>query len=167
MKKSTILKISALTLCAVLFGAIWTTEARWSTMVSVKNNKLRTGGLTLSVTPGDNWLSLDGLVPGNSVERQIKIQNSGSIPARIILNAKKAAGYSNVYAALLCELRRLDQSVIWQGLLSDLVNVVIVDRLEAATGLDAIISVTLSEDASPEISNSYADITFEVISEQL
>lgn len=167
MRKSTILKISALTLVAVLFGAVWTTEARWSTTATIKNNRLRTGALTLSVSPGDNWLSFDGLVPGNSVSRQIKILNSGSVATRILLNAKKAAGYSDVYAALTGELKLLDGTVIWQGPLSELVNIVIVDRLDVGAALDATISVTLPADAPAEVGNSYTDITFEVISEQL
>jgi len=135
-------------------------QALFSTEFSIKNNILRSGKLSLAIKPSESLLSAENMTSGSTVENTLSIENNGTIATNVSLSAKKSAGYTTYFNALLVTVIHKEQ-VIYDGLLSQLQNIMLTTQpLAAATGSEYIVRVTLPPDAPNTVENSYANITF-------
>jgi hypothetical protein len=167
MDKQTLIKIGLITAMILVCGLAWRAQARWSTTVSIKNNNVRTGSVSLTVNPSESWLSIDGLMPSQQIERLVSITNTGSAPVSLSLTAKKSAGYTAVMTNLNCLLIDQNGETVFSGKLSELNQSKINPQLDSGSMQQYTVRLSLPEDASAEAANSYANITFELVGEQV
>ncbi|MDO8471934.1 MAG: hypothetical protein Q7S64_02130 [bacterium] len=156
---SNLQKSLLLTLALVFLVAARQAQALFSTEISIKNNVLRSGKLTLTVEPAESLLTADNMTSGSAVSNTLKINNSGTIATNIKISAKKAAGYTTYFNAL--EVRISDSNkIIFEGPLTKLIDTPLTTEPLAATATkDYLVTVTLPQDATSTVENSYANVT--------
>jgi hypothetical protein len=167
MNRQTIPKVALLAVAAAVLTFAWQTEARWSTTITIKENNIRTGQVALAVNPTEAWLAFDGLVPNQQIDRQIAITNTGTTPLKVYLSAKKSAGYTTVFNTLRCSIRDENNQVIFDGTFAELTAREMGPELMPSSTKQYTISAHIPEDAPDDIADSYVNITFELVGEQI
>lgn len=156
---SNIQKGLLLTLALAFLVAARQAQALFSTEISIKNNVLRSGKLTLTVEPAESLLTAENMTSGSSVSNILKINNSGTIATNIKITAKKTAGYTTYFNALEIRISK-DNQTIYEGPLAKLQDIALTtEPLTAATTKDYSVTVTLPKDVTGAVENSYANIT--------
>lgn len=77
-------------------------RAYFTAQTEVKDSVIRAGTLEVSVEPTAAALSIEGLVPGETVSRAIEIKNTGALGCNAVTSAAKKAGITAFWNALEC-----------------------------------------------------------------
>lgn len=163
MKNSyyTIFLAGAVSLVA-LFLLIARVNALFSAEVEIKNNVIKTGSVAIAVTPNEQLLTSDALLPGQSVHNTLEVRNTGRSPVHLQLSSKKSAGYTSLYDQLRFTISSAG-NVIFEGSLKDAISLplTVIPLLPTETALYDV-ALLLPEDAGDTIDNLSTTINFTV-----
>lgn len=160
------LTLIVISLVVALLAGRYQAHARLSQLVSIKNNVIQTGRLTVTAAPAEAWFAASNLAPGEQYDRKVTVSNNGSVSTRLMLTARKAAGYSTVFNALRLRIA-VGNSEIFNDSLSKLSAVEIVSALPPQESLEADLRLYLPADVNNEAADSYTNVTFDLIAEQI
>jgi len=133
---------------------------------SVKNNIIRTGQINLTLSPEEGWLSTENLLPGQSISNNFSLNNTGSAPLTATISAKKSAGYTNLFSALIISIKHNEQ-LLYEGPASELQQAELVtNALESGQSQQFSISALLPIDATSTLDNTYTNLTFVIEAKQ-
>lgn len=164
----TIIKFIAILLLLVILGTALSARAKWYKTVSVKNNVIRTGNLAVSVSPTESWLQSERIMPGAEITNTFAIRNEGLAPARVLMTAKKSAGYTTVFNAIEVSItNQASGDIKFTGTLDQLVDVILCEQIEPNVETGFTITAQLRDDAPSEVADSYTDISFDLFIEQI
>lgn len=152
----------------VTFFAVLANHARALFVVekSIKNNIIRTGYLDIEVTPSENMLTAESLMPGQNTGGTFKVTNTGGAAANLFLSVKKSVGYTALYESLQAVVTSND-SVLYTGALSGVQNISLTKSpLNMNEENNYQIVVSLPVNADSKLDNIYANLTFTIVGEQ-
>lgn len=141
-------------------------RALFSISVDIKNNQLKTGAISLQVSPTESLLSTSSLLPGQAVENDLSVTNNGTARTNLTLSAKKSAGYSSLFDVMKLEVKR-DEVTLYDGLLKDLGNTQIAPN-GLGVGETAVFRfrASLPENVTSTLDNTSTTITFNLVGAQ-
>ncbi len=161
-------KLIAILLLLLILGSSLSARAKWYRTISIKNNVIRTGNLAVSVSPTESWLQSERIMPGTEITNTFAIRNDGLAPARVLMTAKKSAGYTTVFNVIEVTItNQANSDIKFAGTLDQLVDVVLCEQIEPNVETGYAISARLREDAPSEVADSYVDISFDLFIEQI
>ena len=133
---------------------------------SVKNNIIRTGEVNLSISPEDNWLSSDNLMPGQTISNNFSINNTGTTALLAKISTKKSAGYTNLYDSLIITLKN-ESELLYEGPASELQQTeLVINPLSSGQTQQFNIAAQLPIDATSTVDNTYTNLTFVIEAKQ-
>ena len=148
---------------AALALSIGAAGAYFTAQVQVPDNVIRGGRVAISTEPTSSALSMDGLPPGASVTRQLAVVNTGDLATDIVVTAKKSAGITDFYEALVCTATAGDID-LYHGPLSTLRTSPV--RMAPSARSDVRFEVGLPAEVDNSLASDYAKVTLYIDAEQ-
>jgi hypothetical protein len=148
---------------AIAALSIGAAGAYFTAQVQVADSVIRAGAVAISTVPTSAPLSVSALAPGETAVRPLAIVNDGSLPADVVVTAKKSAGITEFYDALGVRVSASDVE-LYNGTLSDLKSTPV--RLAPGARGDLRFEVSLPATASNTLSSDYAKVSLYVDAEQ-
>ena len=147
-------------LAALSIGAA---GAYFTAQVQVADSVIRAGAVAISSVPTSAPLAIEALAPGENAVRPMAVVNDGSLPADVVVTAKKIAGITEFYDALGTRVS-CNGAELYSGTLSGLKTTPL--RLAPGARGDLRFEVSLPATATNTVSSDYAKVSLYLDAEQ-
>jgi hypothetical protein len=137
--------------------------AYFTAQVQVADSVIRAGAVAISSLPTSAPLSINALAPGETAVRPLAIVNDGSLPADVIVTAKKTAGITEFYNALTVRVSA-NEVELYNGPLSALASQPL--RLAPGARGDLRFEIGLPAESANTLSSDYAKLSLYIDAEQ-
>ena len=148
---------------AIAALSIGAAGAYFTTQVQVADSVIRAGDVAISAVPTSSPLAIDALAPGQSAARPLAVVNDGSLPADVVVTAKKAAGITEFYNALDTRVS-CNGAELYNGTLAGLSTTPL--RLAPGARGDLRFEVSLPATATNSLASDYAKVSLYLDAEQ-
>ncbi|MBN2839486.1 MAG: hypothetical protein JXP37_00815 [Coriobacteriia bacterium] len=139
-------------------------RAYFTAQTEVKDNMITAGTLSMSVEPTSSALSVEGLIPGETINRTIEVRNSGTVDCEAVTSAAKKAGITDFWTALQCRAV-CDGVELYDGPLSTLKTAPV--RVDAGSAVQITYAVGLPSTVGNDLQGDYVRASVYVDAEQL
>jgi len=147
-------------LAALSIGAA---GAYFTAQVQVADSVIRAGAVAVSSVPTSAPLSINALAPGETAVRPLAIVNDGSLPADVVVTAKKTAGITEFFDALTVRVSASDVE-LYNGPLSALKSTPL--RLAPGARGDLRFEIGLPAESANTLASDYAKLSLYIDAEQ-
>jgi hypothetical protein len=148
---------------AVAAISIGAAGAYFTAQVQVADSVIRAGAIAISAVPTSAPLAIDALAPGESAVRPLAVVNDGSLPADVVVTAKKSAGVTEFYDALGTRVS-CNGAELYSGTLAALNTTPL--RLAPGARGDLRFEVSLPATATNTVASDYAKVSLVLDAEQ-
>jgi hypothetical protein len=148
---------------ALLALSIGAAGAYFTAQIQVADSIIRAGTVAISSVPTSAPLSVNTLAPGETAVRPLAIVNDGSLPADVVVTAKKTAGITDFYDALTVRASANDVE-LYNGPLSALKSTPL--RLAPGARGDLRFEIGLPAEAANTLASDYAKVALYIDAEQ-
>jgi hypothetical protein len=148
---------------AIAALSIGAAGAYFTSQVQVADSVIRAGAVAISSVPTSAPLSVNALAPGETAVRPLAIVNDGSLPADVVVSAKKTAGITEFFDALTARVSANDVE-LYNGPLSALKSTPL--RLAPGARGDLRFEIGLPAAASNTLASDYTKISLYIDAEQ-
>lgn len=156
-------KAVSLVLGAMLAVALSQAGAYFTGQVSVADNVIRAGTVSVSAEPTSAALSMDAVAPGVIQARDLVVRNTGSLPSDLVVTGAKKMGITDFYNSLECKVVA-GSEVLYEGPMNALRTLPV--RLDAGQQATLRFFVSLPAEADNALADDYVRMTLYVDAEQ-
>jgi len=155
-------------LLVCLFGAalvvcIGFASAYFNARVTVPENVIRAGSLSVASVPASSAISAENIAPGVLVTREFAIRNTGTLASNVVVTGVRRSGITAFYDALLVRVSNGSQ-VIYEGKLNALRTAPV--KIAAGDSVNLTFAMTLPADAPDSLMGDHVNLTLYVDAEQ-
>lgn len=147
-------------IAALSIGAV---GAYFTAQVQVADSVIKAGDVAISTVPTTAPLSIDALAPGGVAVRPLAVVNDGSLPADIVVTAKKKAGTTELFNRLTARVS-CNGTELYNGTLSALSTTPL--RLASGAQGDLRFEIGLPADTPDSLANDSTKVSLYVDAEQ-
>ena len=137
--------------------------AYFTAQVQVADSVIKAGAVAISSVPTSAPLAIDALAPGESAVRPMAVINDGSLPADVVVTAKKVAGVTEFFNTLDTRVS-CGGAELYNGTLSGMKTTPL--RLAPGARGDLRFDVSLPATATNTLSSDYTKVSLYLDAEQ-